>query len=276
MGPRKPCGGNYWTLIDAVTQHSSAKVVTTLGVPNVLSEDTSGIAAAVEMAKGVDTVILAVGTDLTWAHEEHDAESIAFTSAQSQLISQVAAAAKTPVILVTYTATPLDISAELANSKIGAVLHVGQPSTTIVGVGGLLFGKTSPAGRTVQTVYSAEYADQVSIFDFNMRPGPSLFPRPDCPAPYKDCKMGTNPGRTHRFYTGKAVVPFGFGLSYTSFKYEPCSDANGPVSLARVRDMLEATKSAGRNFPSAQELTDAEPLVNYNVKVTNTGNMDAD
>ena len=51
LGPRQPCGDNYWTLIDAVTQHSSAKVVTTLGVPNVLSEDTSGIAAAVEMAK---------------------------------------------------------------------------------------------------------------------------------------------------------------------------------------------------------------------------------
>ena len=50
-GPRQPCGDNYWTLIDAVTQHSSTKVVTTLGVPSVLSEDTSGIAAAVEMAK---------------------------------------------------------------------------------------------------------------------------------------------------------------------------------------------------------------------------------
>ena len=28
-----------------------------------------------------------------------------------------------------------------------------------------------------------------------------------------------NPGRTYRFYEGKAVVPFGFGLSYTSFRY---------------------------------------------------------
>jgi len=25
--------------------------------------------------------------------------------------------------------------------------------------------------------------------------------------------MGINPGRTHRFYTGKPVIPFGFGLS---------------------------------------------------------------
>merc|ERR1712086_1243924 len=50
-GPHTPCGSNYYTMIDAVQQHSSAKVVTTLGVPNVLSSDTSGIPAAVDMAK---------------------------------------------------------------------------------------------------------------------------------------------------------------------------------------------------------------------------------
>lgn len=59
--------------MDAVTKHSSAKATGIAGVPNVLSEDTSGIAAAVAMAKTADEVILAVGTDLTWAHEEHDA-----------------------------------------------------------------------------------------------------------------------------------------------------------------------------------------------------------
>jgi len=52
--------------------------------------------------------------------------------------------------MVTFTATPLDISAHMANPKIGAILHVGQPSVTVVGVGELLFGTTSPAGRTVQ------------------------------------------------------------------------------------------------------------------------------
>ena len=69
-GPRTPCGANYWTMIDAVTEHSSQKVITALGVPSVSSSDTSGIAAAVEMAKTADVVILAVGTNLTWAHEE--------------------------------------------------------------------------------------------------------------------------------------------------------------------------------------------------------------
>ena len=60
-----------------------------LAMPQVLSGDTSGIAAAVAMAAAADVVILAVGTDLTWAHEEHDAENITFTDAQIQLIEQV-------------------------------------------------------------------------------------------------------------------------------------------------------------------------------------------
>ena len=71
----------------------------------------------------------------------------------------------------------------------------------------------------VQTVYPASFADQVAIVDMNMRPGPSAFPRPDCPPPFNSCALGSNPGRTHRFYTGDPVVKFGFGLSYTTWNY---------------------------------------------------------
>ena len=92
---------------------------------------------------------------------------------------------------------------------------------TVYGLAEVMFkeGGRSPAGRTIQTVYPSSYQDQISIFDFNMRPGPSAFVRPDCTVnctsppnsdpnhpweprmhggPCGDCKMGTNPGRTHR------------------------------------------------------------------------------
>ena len=166
--------------------------------------------------------------------------------------------------------------------EVGAILHTGQPSVTTLGVGDLLFGKRVPAGRMVQTIYPEEYQHQISIFDFNMRPGPSPFPRPDCQTPNDigKCPRGTNPGRTHRFYTGKAVVPFGFGLSYTTFKYTVDKSAPRTVSLAPVRTMLQATLDANRTFPSSHYLSDAiatsSPLVNYEVQVTNTGKVDAD
>ena len=109
MGRKSPVTATIGRLQTLCGQYSDAKVQVSLGVPSVLSNDTSGIAAAVSIAAAADHVILAVGTDLTWAHEEHDADSVAFTDAQKQLIQQVAAAAKKPVTLVTSIVTPLDI-----------------------------------------------------------------------------------------------------------------------------------------------------------------------
>merc|ERR1711865_750564 len=133
------------------------------------------------------------------------------------------------------TAAPLDLSAVLANPKVGAVLHLGQPSVTVLGVGEILYGDKSPAGRTIQTVYESSYQDEISIFDFGMRPGPSTFARPDCTNHNESqCPRGTNPGRTYRFYNGKPVVPFGFGLSYTTWQYTSVSQP-ATVSLAPLR-----------------------------------------
>ena len=46
---------------------------------------------------------------------------------------------------------------------MGAVLHAGQPSVTVLGVGDVLFGRKAPAGRTIQTVYPASYEDEVRL-----------------------------------------------------------------------------------------------------------------
>jgi len=223
----------------------------------------------------VDIVVLAVGTDLSWAAEGHDATSITFSNGQRQLIQQVANAAKKPVIVVHFSAVPLDLSEVLANPKVGAVLHVGQPAVQTLGIGDLLFGLKVPAGRTVQTFLPVSYAQQISIFDFNMRPGSSVWPRPDCTTqPQSNCPNGTNPGRTYRFYNGNPVVPFGFGLSYTTFIYQMSEYPQEVISLNPVRKMLSMADDAGLSFPSLTSLY--EPLALYQVNVTNTGNYDAD
>jgi len=220
---------------------------------------------------------MGVGTDLSWAAEGHDATSITFSEGQRQLIQQVSQAAKKPVILVHFSAVPLDLTEVMANPKVGAILHVGQPSVQTLGIGDLLFGLKVPAGRTVQTFLPDSYAKEISIFDFNMRPGTSVWPRPDCTLqPPTRCPNGTNPGRTYRFYTGNPVVPFGFGLSYTSFTYKIAkSPQDGEVlSLDPVRHVLSKSAAEGRYFPSLESLN--APMAEYRVDVTNTGNYDAD
>eukprot|EP00928_Gymnodinium_smaydae_P002319 TRINITY_DN10828_c0_g5_i1.p1 TRINITY_DN10828_c0_g5~~TRINITY_DN10828_c0_g5_i1.p1 ORF type:complete len:818 (-),score=103.93 TRINITY_DN10828_c0_g5_i1:292-2631(-) len=269
------CNNKFYNMVDAVQQHVPA-TVTTLGVPSVSSDDIRGIHSAVAMAKSVDAVVLVIGTDLTLAHEEMDATGISLSKAQLRLVSEVADASSKPVVVVTLTALPVDISAILSNPKVGAVLHLGQPSVQTLGAGDVLFGLRSPAGKTIQTIYPASYADQVSIFDFNMRPGPSVWPRPDCAKGTKtsDCPRGTNPGRTHRFYTGKAVVPFGYGLSYTTFKYEVVK-APTRFSLRKLQQHLDDANSKGA-WPNLVDLEALSDQAGYEVKVTNLGSIDAD
>lgn len=245
-----------------------------MGVPSVSSSDTSGVLAAAKLASEADAVVLALGTDLSLAAEGRDAVEITLPPGQKKLLEVVAFAAKRPVVVVMLTAVPLDLSELLASSEVGAILHVGQPAVQTHGVADVLFGRKPPAGRLVQTIYPASYAPQISIFDFNMRPGPSVWPRPDCQkSAYGHCPLGTNPGRTHRFYTGVPVLPFGFGLSYTSFEYEIIV-APMNLSLAPLEPLL---KDARYGFvKSGKSRGGWSPSPRYTVLVRNTGEVDAD
>ena len=145
-------------------------------------------------------------------------------------------------------------------------------------------GLHSVAGRLDQTWYPAAFGDAVSIFDMHLRPGPSDYPRPDCPhRPASACPRAVNPGVTHRYYTGQPVLPFGFGLSYTTFEYGLVAAPAGLVSLDPLRRVVEHAAAANRTFLARDQLLGAaaaplEPagLVRYQVNVTNTGLVDSD
>jgi hypothetical protein len=113
----------------------------------------TSVAAAVAVAAAAERVVLVVGNGLQLAAEGHDASNISFPDGQSQLIQAVAAAAKHPVVVVTMTASALDIADILQNPKVGAVLHAGEPADSSLGVADCIFGAKVPAGRTIQTVY---------------------------------------------------------------------------------------------------------------------------
>mmetsp|Transcript_10884 Transcript_10884/g.12473 ORF Transcript_10884/g.12473 Transcript_10884/m.12473 type:complete len:196 (-) Transcript_10884:98-685(-) len=107
----------------------------------------------------------------------------------------------------------------------------------------------------IQTTYPSDYVNKVSLFEMSLRPGKSAFP------PF------TTPGRTYRFYNGTAVVPFGYGLSYTKFEYK----VKGPshASLKAITSRL--SKAA---FEKDYNLD--TNFVEFDLNVTNTGGVDSD
>jgi hypothetical protein len=152
---------------------------------------------------------------------------------------------------------------------VAAVVLCGQPSVAVEGTLDAVFGRTPDGRRAVamaarmsQTTYPAAFVRTVDMADFGMRPGPSAWP------------PGTNPGRTYRFYTGAPVLPYGFGLSYTTWTYVPLPDARAHVDLTAVRAAASAHAATGviGHVPAALKAVAADFYVN----VTNTGAVDSD
>ncbi len=192
------------TILQGIKQQVSAstQVVYAQGC-EILSDDTSGFAAAVAAAQGADAAIVVVGDKSGLARgctsgESIDSATLELPGMQQQLIQAVAATG-TPVIVVLTTGRPYAIA--WVAEHIPAVLEAWFPAEQGgAAVADVLFGDINPAGRL-----------------------PIAFPRHvgQIPMHYNHKPSG---GRSH--WQGQYVeVPtdplfsFGHGLSYTRFDY---------------------------------------------------------
>ncbi|HQS95877.1 MAG: glycoside hydrolase family 3 [Novosphingobium sp. 16-62-11] len=113
-----------------------------------------------------------------------------------------------PLVVVTMNGSPINMSWPKDNAD--ALLEAWYPGQAGgLAVANVLSGKTNPSGRLPLTFYK-DTSDLPPFTDYAMK------------------------GRTYRYYTGKPVYGFGYGLSYTTFGYgaakvEPVggSTANG-------------------------------------------------
>ncbi|KAI0845307.1 glycoside hydrolase family 3 protein [Daldinia vernicosa] len=202
--------------------------------------------AALDAANKSDIVIYFGGNDMTIEAEELDRFSIAWPSAQFALIQKLSALGK-PFIVVEL-GDQNDDSSLLSDDNVSAILWAGFPGqdggTAVFDV---LTGKTAPAGRLPTTLYPADYVDQVPMTDMSLRPSE------------------TNPGRTYKWYD-EAVLPFGFGLHYTTF--EPSFVSGAFVEKTyNISELLAAC--------SAKYL-DLCPFETVGISVKNTGNVTSD
>ena len=180
------------------------------GIKNKVSSKTNIIhttndAVALSMAKTADVVIVCVGNNpsgnLGWkkvdgpteGREAVDRQSIELDSLQEVLLKKLYAI-NPNVIMVLASSFPYAISWE--QEHLPAIVHLTHCSQELgSALADVLFGDVNPGGKLVQT-WPKSINQLPSMIDYNIRNG-----------------------RTYMYAKGEPLYPFGFGLSYTSFRY---------------------------------------------------------
>lgn len=172
----------------------------------VVQEGTFVNQSALDMAKKADAVIVCVGYNADIETEGADRE-FQLPPGQDELIEKIAAVNPNTIVAVTAGGA---VDASRWVDKIGALLHnwyPGQEGGTALAE--VLFGDVDPSGR-LPISWERKIEDNPSYASYYPTPG-------TLEIPYKDDIFVGYRGYEHNRV--KPLFPFGFGLSYTSFKY---------------------------------------------------------
>lgn len=165
--------------------------------------DTSGIAAAVEVAKNAEVVLLAIGENAFQTGEGRSQINIGLFGVQQQLLEEIYKVNKN-VVIVLMNGRPMDIS--WAANTIPSIVEcwfLGSESGNAIA--DVLFGDYNPSGKLPVS------------FPRNVGQEPLYYNQKNTGRPYSP-KHVTYSGYTDAPKT--ALYPFGFGLSYTTFEYK--------------------------------------------------------
>jgi beta-glucosidase len=185
--------------IEMSFRQSEGDATVKLFAGNYMKTDFVGLA---ERLKDADAIIYAGGISPQLEGEEMpvkvpgfkggDRTSIMLPAVQTELLKALKATGK-PLVFVMLTGSAIAIPWE--DENIPAIMNAwygGQSAGTAVA--DVLFGDYNPAGRLPVTFYKSD-TDLPDFSEYSMN------------------------NRTYRYFTGEALYPFGYGLSYTNFTY---------------------------------------------------------
>ena len=202
---------------------------TGVGAPSEPAE----VAAAVAAAKRAEAVCVVVGLDGTQEGEGHDRTSLLLPGNQTELVEAVADAASKPIVVIVMSGSGLDVSALVANPKVGAIMWSGYPGQSGgTAIAEAVMGLQNPAGRLPMTWYFANFTSQVKKTQMALRPSAGY------------------PGRTHRFFDAPVLFPFGAGIGYTTFAVKLDAGTKTTISLQQARADLERSRDRPHEAPT--------------------------
>lgn len=206
--PDVELGLDVTSVLDAVRGELTGADVTHVRGCDVDTADTSGVAAAVEAARGADLVVAVVGDRAGLfgrgtSGEGCDADSLDLPGVQDELLAALLATG-TPVVAVLLTGRPYAVAHLL--ERCAAVVQAFFPGQEGAGaVAGVLSGRVNPSGRL-----------------------PVSLPRSVGAQPYSYLHPRLGAASSVSNIDTAPVRPFGFGLSYTTFE-------RGQLAVAETR-----------------------------------------
>ncbi|WP_167604904.1 glycoside hydrolase family 3 N-terminal domain-containing protein [Maribellus sediminis] len=192
-------------------------------------KSTKGFAQAIAAAKNSDAVLFFAGEESILSGEANARGIIDLPGIQTELIAELKKTGK-PLILVVMAGRPLGIGAEM--DMADAVLYAWHPGTMAgPAVADLIFGDFSPSGKLPVTFVKG--AGQIPFYYYRKNTGRPATENDvvyidDIPRDSKQLSLGFK--SMHIDYGVTPLLPFGFGLSYTEFKYENLKLSSGEMS----------------------------------------------
>ena len=165
-----------------------------------------GFNEAISIARKADIVLVAAGEDQNWSAEAACRTDITLPGSQRDLLKALKKTGK-PIGLVLMNGRPLELSWEAEN--VDAILEAWYPGTMGGhGIADVIAGDYNPAGKL--TMSFPRSVGQLPLYYNHKntgRPLPPDNPKMDYKSSYIDCP-------------NSPLYPFGYGLSYTSFKID--------------------------------------------------------
>jgi beta-glucosidase len=212
----------------------------------------AGFAAAVTAANAADVVVLALGESRGQSGEAAARTTIDLPGKEQDLLTAIKATGK-PFVVVLFNGRPLTLSQVDADSK--AILEAWFPGTEAGNaVADVLFGKVNPGGKL--PVSFPRVLGQVPIY-YNAEPTG----RP-CDVTQK---------YTSRYRDLNAcdpLYPFGFGLSYTTFKISNLRLSARSVSKrGHIGVSVDVANTGGRTGDEVVQLYLHDPVASVSQPV---------
>ncbi len=173
---------------------------------NTNDTDTSGFVDAKRVALQSDIVVLTVGEERNMSGESKSRSSMRLPGVQEQLIKAMVATGK-PVVLLIHAGRPLVFN--WAADHVPSILYTWWLGTEAGNaMADVLFGDYNPSGKLPMTFPRNEGQIPIYYNHFNTGRPPATDSSNIYVSSYIDLPNSPR-------------YPFGFGLSYTSFSYDP-------------------------------------------------------